>query len=127
MTLIVSMPPRRRFKTSFEKKSEFLKKLNFLKKFRTKQRSPFALVIGLKNNSFFKIKYFQHFSKTIRHFYLVVSWPLEEFLRHFLRKTRKKIFFFFCKKFRTFFFFIDFSRPKSSIFNISQKLFDIFF
>ena len=37
MTLIVSMPPRRRFKTPFVKKSEFLKNLNFLKKFRTKR------------------------------------------------------------------------------------------
>ena len=38
MTLIVSMPLRRRFKTSFVKKSEFFKKLFFLKKFRTKQK-----------------------------------------------------------------------------------------
>ena len=37
MTLIVFGPQRRRFKTSFVKKSKFLKKLFFVKKFRTKR------------------------------------------------------------------------------------------
>ena len=60
MTLIVSMPPRRRFKTSFVKKSEFLKNLNFLKKFRTKRvffekihQKEFRVFLIKKNSNFF--------------------------------------------------------------------------
>ena len=37
ITLIVSMPPRRRFMTSFVKKSKFFKNLFFVEKFRTKR------------------------------------------------------------------------------------------
>ena len=37
ISLIVFMPPRRGFKTSFVKKSKFLKNLFFVKKFRTKR------------------------------------------------------------------------------------------
>ena len=37
MTLIISMPPRRRFTTSFVKKSKTMKKLFFVKKNRTKR------------------------------------------------------------------------------------------
>ena len=43
-----------------------------------------------------KIKYFQHFSKTIRHFFLVVSLPLRRVFKTFYEKNSKKnIFFFF--------------------------------
>ena len=70
-----------------------------------------------------KIMYFQHFSKTIRYFFLVVSFPLKEFLRHFLRKTRKKIKKFkFVKKFRTTFFFSDFFDFSHSFF-VSHRFF----
>ena len=65
----------------------------------------------------------------------IFSWlfrfPLEEFLRHFMWKTRKKYLFFFCTKFRTFFFFqgvfFNFFRKKSWSLEISRKLLDIFF
>ena len=56
-----------------------------------------------------KIMYFQHFSKTIRYFFLVVSWPPRRLLNTFSEKNSRKIKFLkFVKKFRTTFFFSDF-------------------
>merc|ERR1711954_420092 len=74
-----------------------------------------------------KIMYFQHFSKTIRYFFLVVSLPLRRVFKTFSEKNSKKIKILkFVKKFRTTFFF-------SAIFSfffqkklISQKLFNFF-
>ena len=53
-----------------------------------------------------KIMYFQHFSKTIRYFFLVVSLPLRRVFKTFSEKNSKKIKNFkFFKIFRTTFFF----------------------
>merc|ERR1712243_404616 len=61
-----------------------------------------------------KIMYFQHFSKAIRYFFLVVSLPLRRVLKTFSEKNSKKIKILkFVKKFRTTFFF--------------QRFFQIFF
>ena len=52
-----------------------------------------------------KIMYFQHFSKTIRYFFLVVSRPLRRVFKTFSEKNSKKMKIFkFVKKFRTTFF-----------------------
>ena len=52
-----------------------------------------------------KIMYFQHFSKTIRYFFLVVSLPLRRVFKTFSEKNSKKMKIFkFVKKFRTTFF-----------------------
>ena len=52
-----------------------------------------------------KIMYFQHFSKTIRYFFLVVSRPLRRVFKTFSEKNSKKIKKIkFVKKFRTTFF-----------------------
>ena len=57
-----------------------------------------------------KITYFSNFSKTIRYFFLVVSRPLRRVFKTFSEKNSKKIKNFkFVKKFRTTFFFSDFS------------------
>ena len=57
-----------------------------------------------------KITYFKNFSKTIQYFFLVVSRPLRRVLKTFSEKNSKKTKIFnFCKKFRTIFFFSDFS------------------
>ena len=55
-----------------------------------------------------KIMYFQHFSKTIRYFFLVVSRPLRKVFKTFSEKISKKK-FEFVKKFRTTFFSAFFS------------------
>merc|ERR1711955_155663 len=53
-----------------------------------------------------KIMYFQHFSKAIRYFFLVVSLPLRKVSKTFSEKNSKKIKISkFVKKFRTTFFF----------------------
>merc|ERR1712035_294471 len=53
-----------------------------------------------------KIMYFQHFSKTIRYFFLVVFLPFRRVFNTFSEKNSKKIKIFkFVKKFRTTFFF----------------------
>merc|ERR1712131_104284 len=79
----------------------------------------------ISNNFFFsaisrkKIMYFQHFSKTIQYFFLVVSRPLRRVFKTFFEKNSKKIKIFkFVKKFRTTFFFQVFFRffYKKSIF-----------
>ena len=58
-----------------------------------------------------KIMYFQHFSKTIRYFFLVVSRPLRRVFKTFSEKNSKKMKIFkFVKKFRTTFFFQRFFR-----------------
>ena len=58
-----------------------------------------------------KMMYFQHFSKTIRYFFLVVSLPLRRVFKTFSEKNSKKIKNFkFFKKFRTTFFFQGFFR-----------------
>ena len=58
-----------------------------------------------------KIMYFQHFSKTIRYFFLVVFWPPRRLLNTFSEKNSKKIKILkFVKKFRTTFFFQRFFR-----------------
>ena len=52
-----------------------------------------------------KIMYFQHFSKTIRYFFLVVSCPLRSVFKTFSEKNSKKIkFLFYVKNFAQFFF-----------------------
>ena len=64
-------------------------------------------MVGQKKSK--KIMYFQHFSKTIRYFFLVVSRPLRRVLKTFSEKNSKKNkIFILCKKFRTIFFFSDF-------------------
>ena len=53
-----------------------------------------------------KIMYFQHFSKNIRYFFLVVSWPPRRPFKTFSEKNSRKIKILkFVKKFRTTFFF----------------------
>merc|ERR1712243_39180 len=74
-----------------------------------------------------KIMYFQHFSKTIRYFFLVVSFPLRRVFKTFSEKNSKKIKILkFVKKFRTTFFFSDFFKFffKKSKF---RKTYSIFF
>ena len=57
-----------------------------------------------------KITYLKNFSKTIRYFFLVVSRPLRRVFKTFSEKISKKnLIFILCKKFRTIFFFSDFS------------------
>ena len=108
MTLIVSMPPRSLFKTSFVKNSKFFKKYFFFKKFRTKR--DFFFCPG--NRPFFsdffflrffqkKIMFFGNISKNTHCLVLVVSRPSRNFQRLFLRK-----FSFFQKKMNNFFFVI---------------------
>ena len=85
-------------------------------------------VFGDRNFFAFFFKNFSNFSKNIRYFFLVVSRPLRKVFKKFSEKNSKKIKIFkFVKKFRTTFFFQRFLEKKSCIFNISQKLFDIFF
>ena len=108
MTLIVSMPPRSLFKTSFVKNSKFLKKYFFFKKFRTKR--DFFFCPG--NRPFFsdffflrffqkKIMFFGNISKNTHCLVLVVSRASRNFQRLFLRN-----FSFFQKKMNNFFFVI---------------------
>ena len=70
-----------------------------------------------------KIMYFQHFSKTIRYFFLVVSRPLRRVFKTFSEKNSKKIKIFkFVKKFRTTFFFSDFFDFLSKKVNFSKTI-----
>ena len=68
-----------------------------------------------------KIMYFQHFSKTIRYFFLVVSPPPRRLSNTFSKKKSKKLKNFkFFKKFRTIFFFSDFFDFLSKKVNFSK-------
>ena len=68
------------------------------------------------------------FSKSYGYFILVASRPLRKVFKTLSEKNSKKNkIFILSKKFRTFFFSAIFSRKKSRILKISQKLFDIFF
>merc|ERR1712035_119677 len=70
-----------------------------------------------------KIMYFQHFSKTIRYFFLVVSRPLRRVFKTFSEKNSKKIKIFkFVKKFRTIFFLVIFSIFFSKKVNFSKTI-----
>merc|ERR1711973_635566 len=70
-----------------------------------------------------KIMYFQHFSKTIRYFFLAVSRPLRRVFKTFSEKNSKKIKNFkFFKKFRTIFFFSDFFDFLSKKVNFSKTI-----
>ena len=111
MTLIVSMPPRSLFKTSFVKNSKFLKKYFFFKKFRTKR--DFFFCPGnrpLFFRHFFlrffqkKIMVFGSISKNAHCLVLVVSRHSRKFQRFFLRffVFSKKIELFFCDFFECF-------------------------
>merc|ERR1711955_76427 len=74
-----------------------------------------------------KIVYFQHFSKTIQYFFLVVSRPFRKVLKTFSEKNSKKIKIFkFVKKFRTTFFFRRFFRFFFKKVNFSKTI-DFFF
>ena len=74
-----------------------------------------------------KIMYLQNFSRTIRYFFLVVSWPPRRVLMTFSEKNSKKIKISkFVKKFRTTFFFQRFFSFFYQKKYISQKLFYIF-
>ena len=63
-----------------------------------------------------KIMYFQHFSKTIRYYFLVVSLPLRRVFKTFSKKKKK------IKKFRTTFFFSDFFHFFSKKVNFSKTI-----
>ena len=105
ITLIVSMPPRSLFKTSFVKNSKFLKKYFFFKKFRTKR--DFFFCPG--NRPFFSDFFFYDFFRK-KSCFLVISrkilialfWlfrvPLGIFRDFFWEN-----FLFFKKKWTTFF------------------------
>merc|ERR1711989_104086 len=70
-----------------------------------------------------KIMYFQHFSKTIQYFFLVVSLPPRRVFKTFSEKISKKIKNFkFVKKFRTTFFFSDFFIFFSKNVNVSENI-----
>ena len=117
--LVVSRPLRRVFKTFSEKNSKKIKKFKFVKKFRTTFfLSDFFDFLSKKVN----------FSISIRYFFLVVSRPLRRVFKTFSEKNSKKNkIFILSKKFRTIFFSAIFSRKKSRILKISQKIFNIFF
>merc|ERR1712035_269470 len=70
-----------------------------------------------------KIMYFQHFSKTIRYFVLVVSLPLRRLLKTFSEKKSKKIKKInFSKNFEQLFFFSDFVDIFSKKVNFSKTI-----
>merc|ERR1712243_338413 len=81
--LVVSWPPRRLLNTFSEKNSRKIKILKFVKK--------------ISNNFFFFSDFFDflskkvNFSKTIRYFFFVVSWPPRRLLKTFSEKNSKKI------------------------------------
>ena len=111
MTLIVSMPPRSLFKTSFVKNSKFFKKYFFSKNFEQNETFFFALVIGLFFSDIFFLRFFQKkimvfgsISKNAHCLVLVVSRHSRKFQRFFLRffVFSKKIELFFCDFFECF-------------------------
>ena len=78
-------------------------------------------------SKFDKIMYFQHFSKTIRYFFLAVSSPIKRFFKTYSEKNSKKIeIFSFVKKNRVTFFSAIFSIFYQKPY-IYQKLLYIFF
>ena len=86
-------------------------------------------MVGQANSK--KIMYFQHFSKTIQYFFLVISRPLRRVFKTFSEKnSKKKVDFFFIKKFHNISFFyriFDFLRTKYWYFQNISKTAQYFF
>ena len=79
--LVVSLPPRRVFKTFSKKISKKIKKMKFVKKNRTFFFNDFFYFLSKKAN----------FAKTIPYFFVVVSLPPRRVLKTFSEKNSKKI------------------------------------